>query len=71
MARFISSYILSKNFNNIIGYRLSMAIKENLSQYLDAFSYTNDIRNKGEISTFVYEFLDIILKHLKKQKFMH
>ncbi|MFR7881399.1 MAG: Fic family protein [Christensenellales bacterium] len=35
--RFISSYILSKHFNEVIGFRLSMTIKENLTQYLEAF----------------------------------
>ena len=64
--RFISSYILSKYFNSVIGYRLSMTIKENLTQYLDAFDHTNDVRNKGDISTFVYEFLDIIYKSYQK-----
>lgn len=64
--RFISSYVLSKYFNKVVGYRLSMTIKENLSQYLDAFAYTNDVRNKGDVSTFVYEFLDIIYKSFQK-----
>lgn len=64
--RFISSYILSKYLNSVIGFRLSMTIKENLTQYLDAFAHTNDIRNKGDISTFVYEFLDIIYKSYQK-----
>ena len=64
--RFISSYVLSKNYTPIIGYRLSMTIKENLSQYYDAFKHTNDIRNKGDISTFVYEFLDIVIKAYQK-----
>ncbi len=64
--RFISSYILSKYFNKIIGFRLSMTIKENLSQYIEAFEHTNDVRNKGDVSTFVYEFLDIIYKAYQK-----
>ncbi len=64
--RFISSYILSKYFNEIIGFRLSMSVKENLSAYLDAFSQTNDPRNKGDITTFVYEFLNIIYKGYQK-----
>ena len=64
--RFISSYILSKYFNKVVGFRLSMTIKENLSQYLDAFDHTNDVRNKGDVSTFVYEFLDIIYKSFQK-----
>lgn len=64
--RFISSYILSKHFNEVIGFRLSMTIKENLTQYLEAFSHTNDSRNKADISTFVYEFLDLIYKSYQK-----
>ncbi len=64
--RFISSYILSKYFNKVVGFRLSMSIKENLSQYLDAFNQTNDVRNKADVSTFVYEFLDIIYKSFQK-----
>lgn len=64
--RFISSYMLSKYFNEVVGFRLSMSIKENLSQYLDAFEHTNDVRNKGDVSTFVYEFLDIVYKSFQK-----
>ena len=64
--RFISSYMLSKYFNKVVGFRLSVSIKENLSQYLDAFEYTNDVRNKGDVSTFVYEFLDIVYKSFQK-----
>ena len=64
--RFISSYILSKYFNKVVGFRLSMSIKENLSQYLDAFDHTNDVRNKADLSTFVYEFLDIVYKAFQK-----
>lgn len=64
--RFISSYNLSKYYNEIIGYRLSMTIKENITQYLDAFNQTNDPRNKGDVTTFVYEFLDIIYKSFQK-----
>lgn len=69
LARFISSYELSKNFNPIISYRLSMTIKENLTKYLDAFKYTNDPRNKGDLSTFVYEFLNIIYIAYQKTEF--
>ena len=43
-----------------------MTIKENLTQYLEAFSHTNDSRNKADISTFVYEFLDLIYKSYQK-----
>lgn len=65
-ARFISSYSLLEECTPILAYRLSMTIKENLSQYLEAFKRTNDARNRGDLSTFVYEFLDIILTAYQK-----
>ena len=66
--RFISSYLLSKYFNKVLGYRLSMTIYENLSLYLESFNHTNDIRNKADLSTFVYDFLTIVYNAFKKTK---
>lgn len=63
--RFISSYLLCRYFNEILGFRLSITIYENLSKYLNAFQETNDSRNKADLSTFVYEFLNIIYKSLE------
>ena len=60
--RFIASYMFSKHYTKIISYRLSMTIKENLTSYYDAFKHTNDVRNRGDITTFVYEFLNIVYK---------
>ena len=64
--RFISSYALSKFTTPILKYRLSMTIKENLREYLDAFNFTNDPRNKADLGTFVYSFLNIIYKTYQK-----
>ena len=64
--RFIASYMFSKHYTKIISYRLSMTIKENLTSYYDAFKITNDIRNKGDVTTFVYEFLNIVYKAYEK-----
>lgn len=66
MARILTSYVISQELTPINGYRLSMSIKENLSKYYDAFKYTNDPRNRGDISTFVYEFLNILIESLQK-----
>lgn len=57
MNRFISSYLLSKYFNKLIGYKLSTTIQNHLKTYLDSFIQTNDIRNRSDLSTFVYSFL--------------
>lgn len=64
--RFVSSYVLSQHLEKIIGFRLSMTVRENLSKYYNAFKDTNDVRNKGDISTFVYTFLTIVLEALDK-----
>lgn len=64
--RYISSLYLKMTYNPIIAFRLSLTIKENNKQYYDAFDYTNSKYNKGDITTFVYEFIDIILKAYEK-----
>lgn len=59
-SRFISSYLLSQNFEAILGYRLSFTIKENIKQYYDAFSVCNDPHNLGDLTPFINMFIDII-----------
>lgn len=66
ISRFISSYILSKELTEITGFRLSMTIKDNIKTYYDAFKYTNDKRNRGDITTFVSSFFEIIIKSLEQ-----
>lgn len=63
--RYISSLYLKTQFEPIVAYRLSLTIKENIKQYYNAFEQTNSKNNLGDISTFVYEFLEIIYKSFK------
>lgn len=60
--RYISSLYLKKYYTSIISYRLSLTIKENKTQYYEAFDHTNDVKNLGDISTFVYEFVSLVKK---------
>lgn len=60
-SRFISSYLLTSELEPLMGYRLSYTIKENLNKYLKAFKICNDPKNKGDITPFLFMFLDIIL----------
>ena len=59
-SRFISSYLLSRNLNSLIGFRLSYTIKENIKKYYEAFKICNDKRNMGELTPFVETFLEIL-----------
>jgi len=61
-SRFISSYLLSKEFEYLIGFRLSYTIKENIKKYYDAFEECNDEKNRGDLTRFIIMFLSIILE---------
>jgi len=64
LSRFMTSYLYSQTLTRIIGYRLSMTIKERLETYYRGFKNTEDPRNMGDIGTFVYSFLEIIEESL-------
>ncbi len=59
-SRFISSYLLSKEFESIIAYRISYSIKENIKEYYEAFKICNDKHNRGDLTPFIMMFIDII-----------
>lgn len=58
--RFISSYLLSKALNPMIGFRLSYTVKENISGYYKAFKVCNSPNNRGELTPFAEMFLDVV-----------
>ncbi len=59
-SRFISSYMLSKELNYLIAFRISYTIKENIRKYYKAFDTCNNPFNKGELTPFVEMFLEVI-----------
>ena len=61
-SRFISSYLLSKEFEFLIGFRLSYTIKEHIKDYYEAFKECNDEKNLGDLTPFIIMFLNIILE---------
>lgn len=61
-SRFISSYLLRNNLNQLIAMRISYTIKNDKNKYYKAFDICNDPKNKGDITPFVYIFIDIIKK---------
>ena len=60
MNRFISSYMLSKELNNLISYGLSAVIKENKNKYNRFFKITNDKINRSDLTPFITNFLEFI-----------
>lgn len=58
--RFISSCYLANTLESIMGYRLSYTIKENISKYYKSFKIVNEKINKGDITPFIFTYLDFI-----------
>lgn len=65
-SRFISSYLLSKKFENLVSYRIAYTIKNDLNKYYKSFQITNDEKNKGDMTYFVLIFFDFIIKSMKE-----
>jgi len=61
-SRFISSYLLSREFELLIGFRLSYTIKAHIKEYYDAFKECNSETNLGDLTPFIIMFLNIILE---------
>ena len=57
MTRFISSYMLAKDFSKSACLRISYVIKEHRSKYYELFRNANDKRNRGELTGFVMGYL--------------
>ena len=62
LARFISSYLLARELDPLLSYRLSFPIKENINEYYKAFKICNDPKNRGDITPFIEFFLTIMHK---------
>lgn len=60
LSRFISSYLISQILNPLIGLRLSYIIKNRIGEYYKAFEISNNPKNKGDLTYFVFTFLDFI-----------
>lgn len=58
--RFIASVFLNRTFTSPVSFRLSRQIKEQKKTYYEAFEKTNDPRNRGDLGTFCFYFLEIL-----------
>ena len=62
VGRFIASLSLLQDCQNpIAGFLLSKEINKNKSKYYKLFEETEDPRNRGDLSVFVYGFLELVL----------
>lgn len=60
--RYVSSALLLREYEPLVGLRLSYAITESIEKYYKGFSTCNDVLNKGDLTPFVLMFLDVVYK---------
>lgn len=65
ISRFISSYLLARELHPLLAYRISFTIKKNIEGYYKSFKLVNDKKNKGEVTSFVVYFLDVLIQSLE------
>ena len=66
MARFISSYILAANLDELTAFGFAVVIKKRLKDYYDAFALTASPFNKGDVTPFVITMLEFVLEDIEK-----
>lgn len=64
--RFISSYMLTKELQPILSFRLSYTVEENIKKYYEAFKICNHPNNRGDLTPFVGMFLGIIQESVEQ-----
>jgi Fic family protein len=60
--RFISSYLLLREYESLVGFRLSYAVTQSIDKYYEGFATCNDPLNRGDLTPFVLMFLDVTKK---------
>lgn len=65
MSRYISSLYLNNELDILCALQLSISCKEKKNDYYRAFKFTNDVRNKADLTGFVIIFLEIIVSGLE------
>lgn len=62
IGRYLISLFVKNEISSIFAFRISAGINNYKNQYYKAFKDTEDVLNKGDLTLFVYEFLDILDK---------
>ena len=68
MGRFLACSYLSNHLNILCALQFSISCIHNNKKYYKAFHVTNDIRNKGDLTVFIINFLEIYLSGLVELK---
>lgn len=68
MNRFISSYMLSNEYEGVVALKLSYEIKSLLERYYKAFEDCEHKLNKGDMTPFAHVFAEIVVTAMEKTR---
>ena len=68
MNRFISSYLLTREFSPLVGLGLSFAVKERINAYYKAFAVCEHPLNRGDLTPFVIIFAEILIGAMERMR---
>ncbi len=63
--RFISSYLISQEYEPIVGLGISYAVKNDINKYYKAFTTCEHTLNRGDLTPFVIAFCEIIVQAMR------
>lgn len=61
MNRFISAYMISREYEPLCAFGLSYAVKQNIRKYYKAYTTCEHALNKGDLTPFVISFSEIVI----------
>lgn len=63
--RFISSYLITQEYEPLVGLSLSFAVKSDINKYYKAFTTCEHALNRGDLTPFVVSFCEIIVQAMR------
>ncbi len=66
MNRFISSYLVAREYEPIVGLKLAFSIKDHVKKYYKAYTTCEHVLNKGDLTPFIIVFCEIVVDAMRE-----
>ncbi len=66
--RFISSYLVAREYEPIVGFGFSRCVQENLARYYGAYTLCEHALNRGDLTPFVIVFAEIVVEAMEETR---
>ena len=66
--RFVSSYLVAREYEPIAGFGLSRCVQKNLAKYYGAYTLCEHVLNRGDLTPFVIVFAEIVVEAMEETR---